>query len=378
MKNKKALIVVAEDWSFLSHRLPLARALHKAGAEVSVLCRVQEHQATIEQEGFRLIPLNIERENISPLNALSTIQKLRKIYKTEKPDVIIHVSLFLSFLGTLAGFLSGYRNIVNLITGLGYIFISQSLKAIIVRTIIKICFRIFSIFKSVILVVQNKDDQRVFEKLGYIKEETLSLIIGSGVNMEIYYPCVEAPKHQQVTFVGRILWAKGVKELIEAARILKQKGKLPKIVLVGEPDLGNPQSATQADIDLWSQENLVQFLGRRDDIADIYRDSTIAILPSWREGLPKSLLEAASCGLPMIATDVPGCNELVKHQENGLLVPLRDPIAIASAIETLIENETLRKTYGTNARLRVETELNDQSIAQQTLKAVKSVIKTDY
>ncbi len=371
---KKALIVVAEDWSFLSHRIPLARALKATDFDVSVACRVQDKREEIEQEGFHLIPLDLARESISPRSALATIRMLARLYKTEKPDIIIHSSLFLSLLGSLAGLISGYCHNVNLITGLGFIFISQSLKARIVRIGVKLAFRLFAALKSVSVVVQNRDDRQLFGKLGFKKERNLFVVVGSGVDEKHFFPAETEPQIPQVTFVGRILWAKGVAELVEAARILKEKGTLPKIVLVGEPDPGNPQSATQADIDQWADEGLVECWGRRSDIAEIYRTSTIAILPSWREGLPKALLEAAACGLPMITTDVPGCREIVIHNENGLLVPLRNAEGLADAMETLLNNSTLRQKFGRNARKLVEEKLNETTIAAQTVEVVKKTL----
>ncbi|MDV7339799.1 glycosyltransferase family 4 protein [Terasakiella sp. A23] len=369
---KKALIIVAEDWSFLSHRVPLAQALKDDGFDVQVACRIKDHEKTIKDMGFTPIALDLARETISPGSAVKTIATLARLYKANDPDVIVHSSLFLSFLGSLAGLISGYRRNVNLITGLGFVFISDSAKAKLVRFAVKFWFRLFARLKSIAVVVQNRDDQKIFQDLGFEEGTTLHVIRGSGVDDQTFTPAANEPV-PQVTFVGRILWAKGVEELVEAARILKTRNALPKIVLVGEPDLGNPQSATQEDIDGWAKEGLVECWGRRSDIANIYQKSTIAILPSWREGLPKSLLEAAACGLPMITTDVPGCREIVTHNENGLLVPLKDANGLADAIETLVKDTDLRQKFGRAARKLVEDELNQKAIAQKTLDVAKKV-----
>lgn len=370
---KKALIVVAEDWSFLSHRVPLAQALKEDGFDVTIACRLSDHQKAIEDMGFHTHGLNLARESISPASALQTIKGLARLYKDQKPDVIVHSSLFLSFLGSLAGLISGYRKNVNLITGLGFVFISDSLKAKLVRMAVTFWFRIFARLKSISVVVQNQDDKEIFERLGFKQGSTLHVIRGSGVDDQAYVPAENEPDTAQITFVGRILWAKGVAELVEAARLLKAKEKLPKIVLVGEPDPGNPQSATEEDIKNWTKDGLVESWGRRSDIVDIYQHSTIAILPSWREGLPKSLLEAAACGLPMITTDVPGCREIVTHEENGLLVPLKSAEGLADAIERLMDDAALRQKFGRAARNLVETELNQKAIGQQTLAVVKQI-----
>jgi len=373
LNNKKILFVVSEDWYFLSHRLPLARALLKAGFEVCVACHVQQGRDKIEAENIRVIPLHLDRESLSPSVALKTVQNLTQIYKIEKPDVIIHVSMLLVLLGSLAALRAKSHKIVNLVTGLGFLFISRSLKARLFRPIIKIAFSYFARLGYVHMVVQNQDDQSLFNKLGFKTNHNLSLIRGSGVDADSFTPADQPPKEVQITFVGRLLWAKGVAEIIDAARILKQQGRLPKIILVGEPDPGNPQSASEVDVKAWVDEGLVECWGRRADINDIYRQSTIALLPSWREGLPKSLLEAAACGLPMIATDVPGCREIVKHEENGLLVPLKAPSAIADAILHLLDQPEIAEHYGQNARRFVEGELNDTVIAKKTMSLIQHI-----
>lgn len=370
MSQKHILIVVAEDWSFLSHRVPLARQLKEDGHRVSVACRVNKDADKITQEGFNLIPLKLARESISPATAVNTVKQLVTLYRQEKPDVIVHSSLFLSFLGSIAGILSGYRKHVNLITGLGFVFISDSTKAKIIRSAVKLAFRFFARCKSIAVVVQNKDDQDVFEQLSFKQGKNLHVVVGSGVDDQHFHPADLPSTNNQVTFVGRLLWAKGIQEIIDAARILKNLDKLPKIVLVGEPDIGNPQSASPQDMERWEKEGLVEFWGRRSDISAIYQQSTVAILPSWREGLPKSLLEAAACGLPLIATDVPGCRELVQNGHNGILVPLKDPEALAMAIASLCNTPDEAQRLGTNARRDVETKLNTRIISQQTAKLV--------
>lgn len=364
-----ALIIVSEDWYFLSHRLPLARALKETGIDVHVACRVSNGKERIEREGFHLHPIEMARENLSPLSALKTISSLKKLYLEIKPDLIIHVALFSVLLGTCAALQSKTKAIVNLVTGLGYTFIAQSIKARLIRFIVKSFFRLFSMSTRVHMVVQNSDDKALMSALGFKSQTSLSLIRGSGVDASIFKPS----QHNEglVTFVGRLLWAKGVGEVAQAAHILKQRGRNYRLILVGDPDPGNPQSASEQDIENWKKNDLLEFWGRRKDIADIYNKSALALLPSWREGLPKSLLEAAACGLPMIATDVPGCREIVRHGENGLLVPLNSPLALADAIECLMENEEMRKQYGSNARSFVERELNDIVIAKQTLDLMK-------
>ncbi|SCA56205.1 Group 1 glycosyl transferase [Candidatus Terasakiella magnetica] len=375
MTQPKALIVVSEDWYFLSHRLPLAQKLKSNGFDVRVICKITHDRKKIEGEGFSLIPLELDRENFTPLKALKTVLSLRNIYQKEQADLIIHVALLTSFLGTFASWFCKSTKILNMITGFGFLFISQSSKVRVIRNIIKTFFRLFSLSSNTHIIVQNQDDQKIMAALGFKVGKTLHLIKGSGVDAEKFHPAPQFPKRPVATFVGRLLWAKGVDEIVKAARLLKDKGRDYKIVLVGDIDPGNPQSATQEHLNNWKKEGIVEFWGAQSNITEIYQKSTIALLPSWREGLPKSLLEAAACGIPMIATDVPGCREIVKHNENGYLVGLKNPIDLANAIEKLMENPELCQKFGQAARRDIDAELNDQAILEKTALLIKNILK---
>jgi glycosyltransferase involved in cell wall biosynthesis len=374
--RKTALIVVSEDWYFISHRTPLARQLQKHGFDVHVACRLHQHEQAIKDAGCIPIALGLNRDKLSPKAALQTVNALAQLYQTIRPDVIIHCTLLLSFLGGLAVQKSKHRPpTLNLITGLGYSFLAKGIKATFIRAVIKAAFLKFARQGRHTVIVQNQDDYSLFKKLGFKPDHTLHIIRGSGVDDHHFCPAAHPPaaaniQNLRVAFVARMLWAKGLAEVIEAARILQARGRLPDIQLIGEPDPANPHSATAQDLQNWADAGLVSVLGRRHDIADLYRNAHIAILPSWREGLPKSLLEAAACGLPLITTDAPGCRELVEHGKNGLLIPLQDPEALANAIDTLAQSPEERQRMGRNARKRVEESLNERAIAQQTVDVI--------
>ncbi|WP_135081530.1 glycosyltransferase family 4 protein [Terasakiella sp. SH-1] len=373
MPQKKVLILVSKDWYFLSHRLPLALGLVKDGYKVHVACHINQAKTELENHGFILHDLNLGREQISLQSTQSAIQNITKLYRDVKPDIVVHVALFTVLLGTIAALRAPVGTVINMITGMGYSFIAKNLKARLIRFMISIFMRLFSQTKRIHMIVQNGNDIELMQSFGFKTEKNLFLIRGSGVDAKYFSPSPELPQNGLITFVGRTLWSKGVSEIVEAARILKNKGKSYRIVLVGAPDPGNPQSATQHDIDIWQSDGLVECWGRRSDIANIYQQSSIALLPSWREGLPKSLLEAAACGLPMIATDVPGCREIVHHEKNGLLVPLKNPTALADAIENLMEHYDIRKQYGAYARKQIDTELNDKAIIEQTVSLINKL-----
>lgn len=220
------------------------------------------------------------------------------------------------------------------------------------------------------MIVQNADDHALMKALGFT-EKRLMLIRGSGVDISTFRPTDKAMREDSeprtAIFVARMLWSKGLGELIEAARILKSRDRNYRILLVGDTDPANPDSADEKDLLEWQSQGLIEWMGKRSDVAELLRDADLAVLPSWREGLPKSLLEAAASGLAMVATDVPGCREIVRHGENGLLVPLRDGTQLANAIEELMEDDTRRRAYGQAARMLVERELCDSVIIAKTL-----------
>ncbi|MCC9623837.1 glycosyltransferase [Thalassospira sp. MA62] len=368
--RRKTLIVCGEDWSFVSHRIGLARAALVRGDDVIVACNTGSATAALRQEGFRVVDVPIARGGISPLKSLKTIKALACLIRREQPDVVVNVAIQCVVLSTIAGFLVGARRTVNMVIGLGFLFVSNGAKARAVRAIVSFLLRIFARCPSVSVIVQNSDDYALMTRLGF-KKPRLTLIRGSGVDISKFSP-VTRPRADRKTaiFVARMLWSKGLGELVDAARDLKARGRDYQILLVGDVDPANPDSASETDLMGWQRDGLVEWLGKRTDIAQLLHGADLAVLPSWREGLPKSLLEAGACGLAMVAADVPGCREIVKHQENGLLVPRGDAKALADAIETLLEDDETRAAYGAAARKLVETELCDAVIVAQTLKAV--------
>ena len=365
----KIIYFVTEDWAFCSHRLPIARKAKEEGFEVVVLAKENNHRPKIEQEGFRLIPLKINRGSKNPFTELQTLIEVIKILKREKPDIIHNVALKPILYGGIAGFIIKTKAIVNAFTGLGTIFTGDDIVRKTARFILKPILKIILNNEKARLIVQNDDDFAIFKKMGIKK---IVKIEGSGVDCSYYKPLYE-PEGDiiKVTLVARMLKEKGVLELIEAAKILKQQKVKAKIILVGDTDKANPSAILESDIQKWHNEGLVEWQGRRDDILNVWQESHIAILPSWREGLPKSLLEAASCARALIATDAVGCRELVKDGVNGLLVPLKSPKDLADAVIKLVENPNIRQKMAFNARKMIETIYDEKIIAEKTIRVYK-------
>lgn len=369
-RRRKIIIVCAEEWSFISHRIGLGRAGLVRGDDVIVACNVGSAKERLSKEGFRVINIPIARGGLSPIKSLNTIRALACLIRRENPDVVVNVAIQCVVLSSFAGLMVGAKRTVNMVTGLGFLFVSDGAKAKIVRHIVSLLLRLYTFCPSIRMIVQNADDHALMKALGFT-EKRLMLIRGSGVDISTFRPTDKAMREDSeprtAIFVARMLWSKGLGELIEAARILKSRDRNYRILLVGDTDPANPDSADEKDLLEWQSQGLIEWMGKRSDVAELLRDADLAVLPSWREGLPKSLLEAAASGLAMVATDVPGCREIVRHGENGLLVPLRDGTQLANAIEELMEDDTRRRAYGQAARMLVERELCDSVIIAKTL-----------
>lgn len=359
----RLLFVVTEDWYFWSHRLPMARAAQAAGFEVAVATRVRDHGAKIAGEGFRLIPLQaLDRQGRNPKGELKAIAELVAVYRRERPDLVHHVALKPVLYGALAARLAGVRAVVNAMAGLGFVFTARSVKARLLKPIISAAFRFLLRRKGSVLLVQNEDDRAVFVQAGLMPAERIALIPGSGVDISGFSPQPEPAGPPVALFVARLLWDKGLGELVEAARLLKDRGVALTIQVAGDRDPANPACVPQQTLDAWQDEGLVQFLGRRNDIAALWAGAHMAVLPSYREGMPKALLEAAASGRPLVSTDVPGCRALVRDGENGLLVAARAAGPLADALQTLAQDATLRQRLGAQARRDAEELYSEQAV----------------
>jgi len=360
------LFTVTEDWAFCSHRLPTAFAAQDAGYDVVVVARMRDHQQYIENLGFRTVPWAIKRESLNPLSELSALLDLIRIYKSECPDVTYHVALKSILYGAIASRLNNVARTVSLFSGMGVVFISQRLKFKLIRGLVSPVLRWAFKPHNARLHVQNSDDQALLNGLGISDTARTDLIPGSGLDME-KFPATREPTDTvlKATVVSRMLWDKGIGELIKAAQILKNRGVHLNIELVGAPDPANPASISQDQLNTWQDQGLVHWLGQRSDILKILQQCHIAVLPSYREGMPKSLLEAASVGRPLVAFDCPGCRDLIKDGENGILVPFKDEIALADALERLAQDPKLRQRLGDQARTDIETTYCSTAIQKQ-------------
>ncbi|MCX6564923.1 MAG: glycosyltransferase family 4 protein [Candidatus Aminicenantes bacterium] len=375
MNRPKILYFITEDWYFISHRLPLALAAQAAGYDVTVVTHVGEHSEAILRAGIRLIPFNISRRSINLLSELATIVRLALLYQEEKPDIVHHVAMKPVLYGTLAARIAGVPNVVNALAGMGYIFTSDKPMARLLRPAISKAFRILLSSSRSFLILQNQEDCAMFIRERFIKEEKIFLIRGSGVDTDAFSPMAEPSGIPVVMLASRMLWDKGIKEFVGAARRLKIRGVKARFILVGDSDSHNFSAIPKKQLTAWHTEGVIEWWGRRDDMSAVLAQAHIVCLPTYREGLPKVLLEAASSGRPIVTTDSSGCRDVVRNGENGLLVPVRSTVELADAIQKLIESPELRQKMGARGR---EIAMNEFTVAKtvvETMKAYGKLLK---
>lgn len=363
-RSKPVLVyLVTEDWYFLSHRLPMACAALRAGYEVHVATNVVDGGAAIEGYGFKLHPLNWTRGSAHPKDLFRIIGEIRALYKSLQPDLVHHVGVQPAIIGALA---SIGLPIVKLhaMAGLGFAFTSKTLRAQVTGFVMRFLMRSLLNRPRNAVLVQNPDDRAAVTALG-IAPERIFLIPGSGVDTVGLTTMPEPEGRMTVGYVGRLLADKGVRSLVEAYKTLRDRGRDIRFVLAGEPDPANPASIPDSEIAAWKQIAGLELLGHIDDIRPVWAMSHIAVLPSRREGLPKSLLEAAACGRPIVATDVPGCREIARPNFNALLVPADDAPALAEAIDRLAANADMRRRFGAAGRVMVEEEFSEHHIGRE-------------
>lgn len=368
--RKKLAFLVTELGYFCSHRLPLALAAKQAGFEVTVVtnCTQRPNLSNFEThlKELDLYHLPFHRSRLNPLAELKTLWQLWKAYRYIRPDIVHQVALKPVLYGTLCAWLSGIPRIINALGGMGYLFTHRSVKSTVIRPLMAIAFRLLLNHRRCVLILQNPDDVDLMTPL--VRYGNIRLIRGAGVDLEVFHPTDEPPSPPvKALMVSRLLWSKGIGELIEAASLLKKEGIPLEIQVVGDLDPQNPASVSPATLAAWKEENAVTWLGARTDIATLYHQAHIAVLPSYREGLPKSLLEAAACGKPIVTTDVPGCREVIASGENGLLVPPRNAVALAKALKTLVEYPELRVRMGKLSRRKAEQQFDEKKIIAQTM-----------
>lgn len=364
-RRPNILYLVTEDWYFLLHRLPMAHAAARAGYQVHVATRVNKDRSTIEALGFEVHPLDWRRGSLNPFGFVSVVRDIRRLYARLKPDVIHHIALESVVIGSIAGI--GLPVVtLNSLVGLGFVFTSSQPKARMIRTAVRAILPRLMDRPRTAVTVENKDDKALLAALG-LHSTPIFILPGAGIDIGRLTPLAEPAGTITVAFVGRLIDDKGIRTVVAAHDLMLRRGTQIRLLIAGEPDPANPTSIPLDEIEHWQGRPGITVMGYVTDISSVWRSAHIAVLPSRREGLPTSLLEAAACGRPLVATDVPGCREIARAGVNALLVPPDDPAALADAICRIAQDGELRRRFGRASRRIVETEYSSDIVGREVV-----------
>jgi len=367
MARAKLIFLVTEDWYFWSHRLPMARAAREAGFDVAVATRVAAHGERIRDAGFGLHPLSWRRRSIGPFASLAAIVEIYRLYRRERPLIVHHVALKPALLGGIAARLARVPGVVSMIAGGGYLASAGSYRARLVALGTRLLWPFLLLRRGCRVIVQNEEDRQSLLALRPSAASRIVLIEGSGVDLARYLPAPEPAGPVTFAYAGRMIAIKGVATLVAAFQMLRARGIDARLVLAGAPDPENPSAIDETTLARWRALPAIAMPGHVDDIARVLQSAHVAVLASLGgEGLPKSLLEAAAMGRPIVATDVPGARAIARQGENALLVPPGDETALADALETMARDEDLRRRFGAASRRIVEQGFSEEAIAAAT------------
>jgi glycosyltransferase involved in cell wall biosynthesis len=377
MNERKTIIFVVNDPAFfLSHRVVLATAAQNQGFDVHVATANGEAVEKILSLGFVHHELPFKRSGTNPFYEAYLLYALYRLYRKVQPSLVHHVTIKPVLYGSIASRLAYVPAVVNAISGFGYVFSSTGFKPFLLRLPVKILYKIALSHKNNIVIVQNSHDYEVVIRFNWVAQNRVRIIRGAGVDLNTFKPIAEPPGEIVVVLASRMLWDKGVGIFVDAARTLHEKGIEARFVLVGSPDTGNPKSVTEDQIRNWVNQSIIEWWGYRDDMAIIFNQSHIVTLPTYYgEGVPKVLIEAAASGRPIVATEIPGCREVVQHDYNGILVPIKNSNALAEALQRLIENPALRLEMGANGRRLAEKDFAVESVVDQTMNIYRELLQ---
>lgn len=374
--GRRVLIVVNAEWYFVSHRLALARALQTHGYDVVIAAGVERGaDRVITGEHLRFVTLDLRRRSLGPLQEWRTLWALYRLYRKERPDLVHHVTIKPIVYGSLAAKAAGVPAIINAITGRGAAFAQPGLRGTVLRWTLLAACRFAFAGKRTRVVFQNPEDLESFVRRRIIPAGRSVLIRGAGVDVDLFRPAPVPDGAPIIVLASRLLWEKGIAEFVDASRRLKTRGVTCRFVLVGVPDDENPHAVPRDVLERWQAEGVVEWWGLRDDMPHVLQSATVVALPTtYPEGVPKILLEAAACGRPIVAADVPGCREIVVDGSNGLLVPPRNAEALADAIETLLRQPELRVRMGANGRDLAVAEFSESRTIAATLAVYRELL----
>jgi glycosyltransferase involved in cell wall biosynthesis len=378
-KDKKIIILVNYLSFFLSHRLPIAEALLARGFKVFIgygELRGADPKI-LEHKGFKVDLIPMQPAGFNLFKELKTLYYIWVFFKKVKPDIVHLITIKPYLYGGIISRLIGVRCLVSAVSGLGTLFVKNNFKSRFLRFLIYPLYKIAFNHTNQKVILQNKDDMKLLNNWGVISLSKVKLLNGSGVKLENFKNFVEPIGITTVCFAGRLLQDKGVYEYISAARLLKKRGIKAQFLLAGDLDANNPTGLSLKDLDKLKDDNYVKFIGYHSDIPSLYEKSHIICLPSYREGFPKSLIEAAAAKRAVVTTDVPGCRDAIIPNKTGLLVPVKDFHKLADALQWLIENPEKRIAMGAAGRNLAEEEYSIEKIVTAHLNIYQELLSNN-
>lgn len=372
----KIVLFANTDWFLYNFRLSLAFALKNAGHDVLMLTPAGPYGEKFLKAGFRWVEVPMDRRSLNPFRELFFLLWFIRFLRRERIDLIHSFTLKCVIYGALAAKVAGVKRRISGVDGLGYVFLSSDLKARLLKPVVLSLMRLALRGDGSRLVLLNRDDVTFFESSGLIPASQILFIPGAGVNCARFRGrrmSVPPGEPVRVLLAARMLWDKGVGEYIDAARILHGRRRRIQFLLAGNPDVGNPSSILESQIKAWVTEGVVEWLGHVSDMPSLLASVDIAVLPSYREGLPTSLIEAGACGLPLVTTNAPGCREVVTNEVDGLLVEPKNPLDLADAIDRLLLSPDLASRLGEAAKKKVRQTFEESIVIRDTLKVYEGL-----
>jgi len=364
----RLLFIINVDWFFISHRLPIARRALESGYEVTVACKFTVHKEELASQGFNVVDIPFNRSGGSFASELRTVRMLKTLIDDLEPSLIHAITIKpVLYTGLALKAIKQDIPLIAAISGLGYAFTANTFRAKLTKLIASVFYKVALSQKYKTVIFQNTSDEEILTSITKLKAADKTLIKGSGADLSVYnYQPENMNTVVKIVMACRLLKEKGVYQYIGSAKIIKEKYPNTEFLLVGTPDLENPNTIRQSEINTWIEQGLINYLGHRNDIPAVFADSNIVCLPSfYGEGVPKVLIEAAACGRAIVTTDNPGCRDAVIEGKTGLTVPVRDVNALATAVLELIEQPELRVAMGAKARVFAEKEFDVNSVVNK-------------
>jgi glycosyltransferase involved in cell wall biosynthesis len=365
----KIVLFANTDWYLYNFRRSLALALREQGHELLLVSPPGPYGEKLIELGLRWHAVPMHRRSLNPVRELGLLWHLFRLFRRERPWVVHGFTIKCAIYGSLAARFARVPARINAVAGMGYVFTSNDVRARLLRPVVRALMKLALGGRNSRLILQNPDDVSLFAQAGLVDPAHVRLIPGSGVDCARFGATVRSAGERpfRVLLPARLLWDKGIAEYAEAARQSRQAGRDVEFLLAGQPDPGNPAAVPESTVRDWVEAGLLRWLGHVDDMPALFATVDAVVLPSYREGLPKGLIEAAACGLPLVTTDVPGCREVVVDGVDGLLVPARDADALARAIERLRKDPVLAQRLGQAARRKALAQFDERIVIGRTL-----------